>query len=84
MRDIHHFIDGRAVPGTSGRFGDVYDPNTGRVQARVALASPAEVDDAVWRAAKAQTGWAAVNPQRRARVMFAFKALLESHMDELA
>ena len=84
MRDIHHFIDGRAVPGTSGRFSDVYDPNTGRVQARAALASPAEVDDAVRRAAKAQTGWAAVNPQRRARVMFAFKALLESHMDELA
>jgi len=84
MRDIHHFIDGKAVAGTSGRFGDVYDPNTGQVQARVALATPAEVDDAVQRAAKAQTGWAAMNPQRRARVMFAFKGLLEAHMDELA
>ncbi|MGN6422471.1 MAG: CoA-acylating methylmalonate-semialdehyde dehydrogenase [Asticcacaulis sp.] len=84
MRDIHHFIDGKAVAGTSGRFSDVYDPNTGQVQARVALASPAEVDDAVRRAVKAQAGWAAMNPQRRARVMFAFKALLEAHMDELA
>ncbi|HWU50792.1 MAG TPA: CoA-acylating methylmalonate-semialdehyde dehydrogenase [Asticcacaulis sp.] len=84
MRDIHHFIDGKTVAGTSGRFSDVFDPNTGQVQARVALASPAEVDDAVRRAVKAQAGWAAMNPQRRARVMFAFKALLEEHMDELA
>ena len=42
MRDIQHFIAGSAVAGTSGRFGDVYDPNTGEVQARVALASEAE------------------------------------------
>ncbi len=84
MRDIHHFLNGKAVPGTSGRFGDVYDPNTGQVQARVALATAAEVDNAIQLAAKAQGGWAQTNPQRRARVMFALKALIESHMDELA
>ncbi|EGF89461.1 methylmalonate-semialdehyde dehydrogenase acylating [Asticcacaulis biprosthecium C19] len=84
MRDIHHFINGQSVPGTSGRFGDIYDPNTGKIQARVALASGAEIDDAVQKAVKAQAGWGATNPQRRARVMFAFKALLEKHMDELA
>ncbi|MBP2161532.1 MULTISPECIES: CoA-acylating methylmalonate-semialdehyde dehydrogenase [Asticcacaulis] len=84
MRDIHHFLNGKSVPGTSGRFGDVYDPNTGKVQARVALASAAEVDDAVQQAARAQVGWAQMNPQRRARVMFAFKGLIEAHMDELA
>ena len=84
MRDITHFINGKSVAGASGRFGDVYDPNTGQVQARVALASAAEIDDAVQKAAKAQVAWAATNPQRRARVMFAFKALIEKHMDELA
>lgn len=84
MRDIHHFLNGRSVPGTSGRFGDVYDPNTGKVQARVALASAAEVDLAIQQAAKAQVGWAQMNPQRRARVMFAFKGLIEANMDELA
>ncbi len=84
MRDIHHFLNGKSVPGTSGRFGDVYDPNTGKVQARVALASVAEVDAAIQQAAKAQIGWAQMNPQRRARVMFAFKGLIEAHMDELA
>ena len=84
MREIGHFIDGRRVAGASGRFGDVFDPNSGRVQARLALASAAELDAAVANADTAQRAWAAVNPQRRARVMFEFKRLLELHMDELA
>ena len=41
MRDIGHFIGGKTVKGTSGRQGDVFDPNTGEVQAKVALASKA-------------------------------------------
>ena len=41
MRDVHHFIGGKTVTGTSGRFGDIYNPNTGEVQARVALATEA-------------------------------------------
>ena len=84
MRNIDHFIDGRRVPGTSGRHGDVFDPNSGQVQARVALASVAELDRAVQSAVLAQRDWAKVNPQRRARVMFEFKRLLEANMDELA
>lgn len=84
MREISHFINGKSVPGQSGRYSDVFDPNTGKVQARVCLASASEVDDAVQKAVKAHIGWAAMNPQRRARVMFAFKGLLEKHMDELA
>jgi malonate-semialdehyde dehydrogenase (acetylating) / methylmalonate-semialdehyde dehydrogenase len=79
-----HFIGGRVVAGESGRFGDVFNPSIGEVQARVALASSAEVDRAVAAAVAAQKSWAAVNPQRRARVMFAFKALVEARMDELA
>jgi malonate-semialdehyde dehydrogenase (acetylating)/methylmalonate-semialdehyde dehydrogenase len=83
MRQIDHFVDGRRVAGQA-RFGDVFDPNTGEVQARVALADAAELDRAVQAAAKAQVGWAATNPQRRARVMFEFKRLVEARMDELA
>jgi malonate-semialdehyde dehydrogenase (acetylating)/methylmalonate-semialdehyde dehydrogenase len=83
MRQIDHFIDGRAVAG-AGRFGDVFDPNTGEVQARVAFADAAGLDAAVQAAARAQVGWAATNPQRRARVMFEFKRLVEARMDELA
>jgi malonate-semialdehyde dehydrogenase (acetylating)/methylmalonate-semialdehyde dehydrogenase len=84
MRDIQHFVSGAALAGTSGRFGDVFDPNTGEVQARVALATPVELDAAVQAAAAAQPAWAATNPQRRARVMFEFKRLVEARMDELA
>jgi malonate-semialdehyde dehydrogenase (acetylating) / methylmalonate-semialdehyde dehydrogenase len=84
MRDILHFVNGAAVAGRSGRFGDVFDPNTGEIQARVALADAGELDAAVQAAAKAQGPWAATNPQRRARVMFEFKRLVEARMDELA
>jgi malonate-semialdehyde dehydrogenase (acetylating) / methylmalonate-semialdehyde dehydrogenase len=84
VRNIPHFVNGAAVTGGSGRFGDVYDPNIGEVQAKVAFATDAEVDTAVKAAAAAHPGWAATNPQRRARVMFEFKRLVEARMDELA
>ncbi|WP_454832206.1 CoA-acylating methylmalonate-semialdehyde dehydrogenase [Pseudoxanthomonas wuyuanensis] len=84
MRTIEHFIGGQTAAGTSGRHGEVFDPNIGQVQARVALACSEELDRAVANAAEAQQGWAQTNPQRRARVMFEFKRLLETHMDELA
>jgi len=84
MRDINHFIDGSSFTGASGRFGDVMDPNTGEVQARVQLATEAEVDKAVQSAQAAFEEWSQVNPQRRARVLFEFKRLVEANMDELA
>ena len=84
MQDIHHFIGGASVEGQSGRFSDVFNPNTGEVQARVALATEQEVANAVESAAAAFPGWAATNPQRRARVMFEFKRLLEANINELA
>jgi len=84
MRTISHFVNGQALDGVSGRFGDVFNPNTGEIQARVALATDAELDAAVQAAAAAQVGWAATNPQRRARVMFEFKRLIERDMNALA
>jgi malonate-semialdehyde dehydrogenase (acetylating)/methylmalonate-semialdehyde dehydrogenase len=84
VRDIRHFIDGKAYEGQSGRFSDVFNPNTGEVQARVALGGTAEIDAAVQSALAAFEGWAGTNPQRRARVMFEFKRLVEAHMNELA
>jgi malonate-semialdehyde dehydrogenase (acetylating) / methylmalonate-semialdehyde dehydrogenase len=83
-RQIHHFVNGKAAPGTSGRTGEVFNPSTGEVQAVVALATGAELGAAVENAKTAQAAWAAVNPQRRARVMFKFKQLVEDNMDELA
>ena len=84
MKQIGHFIDGKLVAGTSGRSKDIFDPNTGEVQAQVAMGTPSELDAAVESAAKAQVEWSKVNPQKRARVMFAYKEKVEAHMDELA
>ncbi len=83
-RELTHFVGGKHVAGTSGRFGDVFDPNTGEVQARVPLASAAEMAAAVDDAERAQVGWAATNPQRRARVLMRFLELVRRDMDELA
>jgi len=83
MRDITHYIGGSAV--TAGaRHGDVFDPNTGAVQARVAFGGADTLDVAVRAAEAAFEDWRTWNPQRRARVMFNFKALVEKNMDALA
>ncbi len=84
MRTIGHFVGGKAVEGKSGRFGDIFDPNTGEVQAKVALASKAEVEKIIDNAAAAQIAWAAENPQKRARVLFRFLQLAQAEMESLA
>src|SRR3954468_25057644 len=84
MRDIGHFVGGKEVKGGSGRTGDVFNPNTGEVQAKVALASKSEAETAIANAAAAQPAWAATNPQRRARVMFKFLELIHKEYDDLA
>ena len=84
MREIGHFVGGKEVKGGSGRFADVFNPNTGEVQARVALAKHAEVEHAIALAQAAQPAWAATNPQRRARVMFKFLDLVQKEFDSLA
>jgi malonate-semialdehyde dehydrogenase (acetylating)/methylmalonate-semialdehyde dehydrogenase len=84
MREIGHFVGGKEAKGNSSRFGDIFDPNTGEVQAKVALARHAEVEHAIAVAASAQPAWAATNPQRRARIMFRFLELVNRDYDKLA
>ncbi len=84
MRTIGHYINGAHVEGTSGRFADVFNPATGDVQAKVALASGSELRAAVENAKAAQPAWGATNPQKRARVLMKFVQLLHRDMDKLA
>ncbi|WP_417254171.1 CoA-acylating methylmalonate-semialdehyde dehydrogenase [Celeribacter sp.] len=84
MEELKHFINGAYVAGTSGRFSEVRNPATGEVIAKVPLATPAELDAAVEKAAAAQKEWAKVNPQRRARIFMKFGALLNENMDRIA
>ncbi|NKY29407.1 CoA-acylating methylmalonate-semialdehyde dehydrogenase [Nocardia gamkensis] len=84
VRELTHFIGGQHVPGASGKFGDVFDPNLGQVQARVPLASRSEVEAVIANAEAAQPIWAAFNPQKRARVLMKFLTLVQDEMDSLA
>lgn len=84
MRDIGHLIGGNHVPGSGAAFSEVFNPATGEVTARVALAGAAEIDAAVASALAAQPKWAATNPQRRTRVFFNYVALINREMSALA
>jgi malonate-semialdehyde dehydrogenase (acetylating)/methylmalonate-semialdehyde dehydrogenase len=84
MSDVHHFIGGQRVEGSSGRWGEVFNPATGERSRRVALGGAAEVDRAVRAAAAAFPGWAATPPLSRARVLFKFRELLERDGDAIA
>lgn len=84
MRELAHFIGGRAVKGRSGRFAEAYEPMTGDATSLVPLASKDEVRAAVENGVSAQRAWAAVNPQRRARVLMKFLEIVAREMDALA
>jgi len=84
MHEIGHFIGGRMLAGQNGRTGDVFNPASGEVAAKVALGSAAEVDLAVGTAAKAWPAWAATPPLRRARILFRLKDLLERDRKKLS
>ncbi len=83
MRLIDHVVVGGSG-GSAARMGDVFNPSTGQVQAQVPLGDKALLDRAVATAQEAQVKWAATNPQRRARVLFKFKELIEQNMQALA
>ena len=84
MRTIGHWVGGKAVEGTSGRHGPVFNPATGQQQAEVAFASRAEVDEAVRVASSALESWSQSSLSTRAKIFFAFRELLNAHVDELA
>ncbi|MDX1431474.1 MAG: CoA-acylating methylmalonate-semialdehyde dehydrogenase, partial [Gammaproteobacteria bacterium] len=83
-RVLYHFIDGERVAGESNRFGDVFNPATGRVAASAPYASSHEVRKAVQSAKAAFPAWAATPPAQRARILFRFRDLIETHKNELA
>ncbi len=84
MREVGHFIGGKHVAGTSGRSAEFFQPMDGSVLGRVALASKAEVRHAIEVAKAAHPAWAAVNPQRRARILMKFLELVHAEYDSLA
>ena len=84
ITNIDHSIGGRNVAGVSGRTQDVFNPATGAITGKVALANAAEVGAAVAAAQAAFPAWSDTPPIRRARVMFKYLELVNAHKDELA
>jgi malonate-semialdehyde dehydrogenase (acetylating) / methylmalonate-semialdehyde dehydrogenase len=83
MNTVGHLINGQII-SAGERFQDVYNPSTGEVSKRVALASKATVEQAIAAAEAAFPEWRNTPPIKRARVMFRFKELLEQNADRIA
>ncbi|CAM3525913.1 aldehyde dehydrogenase family protein [Dermacoccus barathri] len=84
VTQIGHWINGARVAGESGREGDVFNPATGQVTGRVALASPGELDTAVAAARAALPGWRDTGLTKRTAVMFKLREIIAARSDELA
>jgi malonate-semialdehyde dehydrogenase (acetylating) / methylmalonate-semialdehyde dehydrogenase len=81
---ISHWIDGKPWAGVAERTGDVFDPATGEVTGKVDFASSSEVDEAVGAATRAFQTWRNTSLAARARILFAFRELLDEHRSDLA
>ena len=84
QKTITHWIDGKSFDRPAERHGDVYNPATGQVQAKVAFATPSVVDEAVESAWKAAQTWRSVSIARRTKILFAFRQLVDKHQHDLA
>ncbi len=84
MRTIQHWIGGTLTSGASTRTAPVWNPATGEQQAEVLLAETSDVDSAVAVAAKAFEAWSEASLSKRTSVLFAFRELVNSRIDDLA
>jgi malonate-semialdehyde dehydrogenase (acetylating)/methylmalonate-semialdehyde dehydrogenase len=84
VRTIEHWIGNGRTSGGSARTGKVWNPATGQQQAEVLLAETSDVADAVASARAAFEGWSQTSLNKRTKVMFAFRELVDAHAEELA
>ncbi len=84
LSTITHWIAGKPWDGAVNRWGDVYNPARGEPSARVAFAEAATVDAAVAAATDAARSWGRTSLAARARILFAFRELVERRKRDLA
>ncbi|MFZ4552467.1 MAG: CoA-acylating methylmalonate-semialdehyde dehydrogenase [Aquabacterium sp.] len=84
MYHVHHHISGQSQPSASGRSAEIFNPAQGKVQGRVDLGTPAELDQAVAAAQAAFPAWSAQPALARARVMFRFLSIVQQRSKALA
>src|SRR5687768_18546064 len=84
MKTITHWIDGKVYERAAERSGDVFNPATGEVQAKVAYATPSVVDEAVDSAWRASQSWRSISIAKRTKILFAFRQLVDKHQRDIA
>ncbi len=84
IQQLHHYIGGKTVSGSSDRFGKIINPASGEVIRRVPLANQADAESAISAAEAALAGWSETPPGKRAQVLFNFRELIRANMDDLA
>jgi malonate-semialdehyde dehydrogenase (acetylating)/methylmalonate-semialdehyde dehydrogenase len=81
---VTHFIDGKAVPATSGQTQDIYNPATGKVIGQLQLASQSDIDAVVAAARKAADAWSNESLTKRTQILFNMREQLLAHTDDVA
>ncbi|MFS1860100.1 CoA-acylating methylmalonate-semialdehyde dehydrogenase [Vibrio lentus] len=84
MKTVFNFINGEISEYQTERVAPIFDPATGQQTKQVALSNKEQTAQAIESAQQAHLGWAKTSPLKRARVLFAFKALVEANLDRLA
>jgi malonate-semialdehyde dehydrogenase (acetylating)/methylmalonate-semialdehyde dehydrogenase len=75
---------GQWTKHASSNDGDVYNPSTGKVIARVPFCNAEQTAAVVDAAAEALPAWAETPPVERARIMFRYRDLVAAHFEEFA
>ena len=84
MKNYRHYIGGEFIEGSSERSGDVFNPSTGEIHAKIPFANKSEVENAISNAQAAFPAWAATSALKRARIMAKYTQLLYDNQAELA
>ncbi|NDG09672.1 MAG: aldehyde dehydrogenase family protein, partial [Actinobacteria bacterium] len=81
---ITHYINGSSWNGSAQRSGDVFNPATGEVSAKVDFATIEVIDEAVAAAKRASVEWRNTSLAKRTQVLFSFREIVNAKKEELA
>ncbi len=84
VQQVQLLYSGAWQDSTASKWGDVHNPSTGEVIARVPMCTADEVDRVVQSAAAAQPEWAETPVVERAQILFRFRELCLAHFDDIA
>src|SRR5262245_25779460 len=83
-RTLENYVGGRWTASKAARFGEIRNPATDELLARVPLGGRADVDAAVAAAARAFPEWRRTPPVQRVKPLFRLKQLLEERFEDIA